>query len=126
MTLPALRTTIAFVCLDFVVGSLGDLAAGHFGFDEAFLIPITVLICIAAGFTARNRGAYGVTAGSVITSVEALLWIASGHLTPDLVPAESKFVVGATLVLVGSIGGGAAGAVGDWLARRRSRASTPM
>jgi hypothetical protein len=123
MTIPALRTTIGFLVLDFVVAWLGDLAAGRFGFDASLLIPATVLICIAAGFAARNRGAYGVTAGSLITSFEALSWIVTGHLTPDMAPVGLRFFVGWALVAVGAIGGGIAGALGDWIARWRNRAA---
>jgi hypothetical protein len=126
MTVPALLTTIAFIVLDFVVSWLGELAAARFKFDESLLVPGTFLICVAAGYTARNRGAYGMMAGALVTTIEAVSYIVTGHITEDVGSTAVRFVAGWILVLIGIVGGGIGGALGDWIAQRRGRTVTPV
>ena len=109
-----------FIAIDLVlVGWIGDAAATHFGFDSSLLIPVSALICIAAGYVGSTRGAWGATAGSAVTSIEALTYVLTGNLTPDIAPPELKSTVGFALVFVAALGGGVLGALGGWLARRR-------
>ena len=120
MTWAAARSTLFFLFLDIAaIGWIGDAAATHFGFNSNILTIGTALICVAAGYVATLRGAWGATAGSAITSIEAVAWIVTGHLTPDIAPSRLKVPVAVSLVLFGAVGGAVCGAAGGWLAHRR-------
>ena len=50
ITVPALKSTLGFIALDLVgVGIVGDAVAKWCGFDSSLLMPVSALICIAAG-----------------------------------------------------------------------------
>ena len=122
VTLPALMWTCGFIALDLVgVGIVGDAVAKRLGFDPSFLIPVSGLICIAAGYIATQRGMWGATAGSLVTSAEMIAYIAAGHLPADGVPRDQQATVVVIIVFAVSLGGAALGATGGWVARRRVR-----
>jgi hypothetical protein len=121
ITWPAIKSTLAFIILDLVaVGIIGDAVAKRLGFDSSLLIPVSALICIAAGYVATRRGMWGATAGSMVTSVEMIAYIATGNLTPDIVPRDQGASVAVTVVFAASLAGAALGAIGGWVARRRA------
>lgn len=65
VALPAIISTAGFIALDLVgVGIIGDAAAKRLGFDPSVLMPISALICVAAGYVATQRGMWGATAGN--------------------------------------------------------------
>lgn len=56
MTLPALRSTLGFIILDLVgVGIIGDAVAKRMGCYTSLLMPVSAVICIAAGYAATRR-----------------------------------------------------------------------
>lgn len=124
MTASAFRSTLRFIALDLIlVGWIGDAAATHFGFSSNLLIPVSALFVVAAGYVGAMRGAWGATAGSAVTSIEALAYVLTGNLTPDIVRPELRSTVAVALVFLVALGGGALGALGGWLARRRHPAA---
>ena len=121
-TLPALLTTAGFIAADFVgVGIIGDQVATWAGFDSSWLMPISALICIAAGYAAARQGMWGATAGSMVTGFEMTAYLLTGDRFDDIVPPELKYPVGVIIVMVVAAGGALLGALGGWLARRRPR-----
>jgi hypothetical protein len=124
ITLPALKSTLGFIILDLVgVGIIGDAMAKRIGFDTSFLMPVSAVICIAAGYAATRRGMWGATAGSVVTSVEMIAYLVTGDRMSDIVPRDQETSVAVITVFAVSLAGAALGAMGGWIARRRFRAA---
>lgn len=123
ITLPALKSTLGFIILDLVgVGIIGDEVAKRIGFDTSLLMPVSAVICIAAGYAATRRGMWGATAGSLVTSVEMTAYLVTGDRMSGIVPRDQETSVAMIVVFAVSLAGAALGAMGGWIARRRFRA----
>ena len=124
-TLPALIWTFGFIALDLVgIGIVGDALAHRIGFDPSFLIPVSVLIIIAAGYAATRRGMWGATAGSLVTGAEMTAYIVAGNVPSGLVPRDQLARAGVIFVFVASLAGAVLGALGGWIAGRRVRVAS--
>lgn len=121
ITLPALMTTAGFIILDLVgVGIIGDAAAKSLGFDSSWLMPVSALICIAAGYAATRRGMWGATAGSMMSAVEMIAYLVTGDRVTGVVPKGLESKVTGFIILGASLAGALLGAVGGWIAHRRA------
>ena len=122
VTIPALKWIPVFIVLDLVgVGIVGDFVARHAGFSPSVLMPVSALICVAAGYTTAKRGMWGATAGSLVTAAEMIGYLASGGLDSERLPAPLKPLVSVVVVMAVSVGGALLGAIGDWIVRREMR-----
>lgn len=127
MTIPALKTTTLCVACELVVVDwLGGLAMHRIGLSESYLTPLSVIVYTSAGFLARRRGASGAIAGAIVTTADAVGWLVSGGLTPEVTPTDERVLTVVSLLLVGLVGGAILGAIGGWTGGRTQRAGEPM